>query len=227
MIVIKMIVLGFFYMFIEVILKHQFTKETQFNCYRSLVCIYFTFTSLKNTIMNIEMIQEPFDMKSDDFTDISIWFILYLLFDILIMIHQKNKRVDLYIHHVYCIVTYGMALYYDKIGFIFNFLLICEAISIVNGLDSIYLEKGDMMNSINCKIYRKNVIKYLRLPIWISLLLFILYHNEIIDPIIFWNGLVSSIMLIGLDIYWEEKCNKIINNIETKKRILFSRMKFS
>jgi hypothetical protein len=126
------------------------------------------------------------------------------------MLITKNTRIDLYIHHIWCLVSFLTAQYYDVMGYFHVFLLINESISIVSGLDSIYLEEDKKYESILCKKYRKNIIKFIRLPIWIIVLLTTFYFKKDIPNIIFWNGILTSILMICLDQYWFKKCNDAI-----------------
>ena len=213
MIIIKIIVLFFFLIFVEKYPKlTNFNQDTKFNFYSSLMCLFFSLYSFDNSINNlIDGYIEPFNFKFEGFDDISEWFVSYLILDIGKMAWMKNKRWDLYVHHVWCLFSYLIAMYYNKIGFFHNFLLINESISIVSGIDSMYMEENDMEKSKKCKIYRKNIIKYLRLPIWIITLLITLHHTHNIPDIMFWNGILSSCLMIWLDRYWEKKCDKVIN----------------
>ncbi len=214
MIIIKIIVLFLFLLFVENYPKlNSFSADTKFNFYRSLMCMFFTFYSLENSVNNlVSGYIEPFDYKFEGFNDISQWFISYLILDIGKMAWMKNTRWDLYVHHIWCLASYCIAFFYDKIGFFHSFILINEAISIVSGVDSLYMEEKQMDKSKSCKLYRKNIIKYLRLPIWIITLLLSLHNRHDIPDVMFWNGLVTSCLMIWLDRYWERKCDKVIES---------------
>ena len=214
MIHIRIIVLFLFLLFVEKYPKlSQYTAETKFNFYRSLMCLFFALYSLENTANNlISGYIEPFDYKFEGFDDISKWFMSYLILDIGKMAWMKNTRWDLYVHHIWCLASYIIATYYGKIGFFHSFVLINEAISVVSGIDSMYMEEKQMDKSANCKLYMKNIIKYLRLPIWIITLLITLHNTHDVPDIMFWNGLITSCLMIWLDRYWERKCDKVIRS---------------
>jgi hypothetical protein len=214
MIVVRIIVLFLFLLFVEKYPKLKpYTPETRFNVYRSLMCLYFTLYSLDITINNFSKgCIEPYHFRTKSFLDIIKWFIAYLIVDIGKMIWMKNTRLDLYIHHIWCLISYLFAFYYNKIGFLHIVALISESISIISGIDSLYLEEQNLEKSKDCKRYRKNVIKYIRQPLWIIGILLTLENADSISPIIFWNGLFTSFILIFLDIYWEKKCDKVINS---------------
>ena len=219
MLIIKIITLFLFSEFIENYKKLEiYSIETKFNIYRSLMCIYFSLYSLEISINYLpEAYGLPFDFTNDEIGDIQNWFIAYLILDIEKMIITGNKRWDLYVHHIWCLISFWIAQSYDKLGYFHIFLLINESISIVSGIDSIYLEENKKYESMLCKKYRKNIIKFVRLPIWILVLLTTLHHRKDLPDIMFWNGLLTSVLMIGLDCYWEGKCDKVINEYINSK----------
>ena len=219
MLIIKIITLFLFSEFIENYKKLEiYSIETKFNIYRSLMCIYFSLYSLEISINYLpEAYGLPFDFTNDEIGDIQNWFIAYLILDIEKMIITGNKRWDLYVHHIWCLIYFWIAQSYDKLGYFHIFLLINESISIVSGIDSIYLEENKKYESMLCKKYRKNIIKFVRLPIWILVLLTTLHHRKDLPDIMFWNGLLTSVLMIGLDCYWEGKCDKVINEYINSK----------
>ena len=219
MLIIKIITLFLFSEFIENYKKLEiYSIETKFNIYRSLMCIYFSLYSLEISINYLpEAYGLPFDFTNEEIGDIQNWFIAYLILDIEKMIITGNKRWDLYVHHIWCLISFWIAQSYDKLGYFHIFLLINESISIVSGIDSIYLEENKKYESMLCKKYRKNIIKFVRLPIWILVLLTTLHHRKDLPDIMFWNGLLTSVLMIGLDCYWEGKCDKVINEYINSK----------
>jgi len=218
MLIIKIITLFLFSEFIENYKKlEKYSIETKFNIYRSLMCIYFSLYSLEISINYLPKAYGlPFDFTNEEIGDIQNWFIAYLILDIEKMIITGNKRWDLYVHHIWCLISFWIAQSYDKLGYFHIFLLINESISIVSGIDSIYLEENKKYESMLCKKYRKNIIKFIRLPIWILVLLTTLHHRKDLPDIMFWNGLLTSVLMIGLDSYWEGKCDKVINEYNLK-----------
>jgi len=213
MLIIKIIILFIFSELVENYNKLKpYSLETKFNVYRSLMCIYFSCYSLELSINNFkDAYGKPFDYKTEEILELSNWFLAYLIIDIEKMILTGNKRWDLYIHHIWCIISFLIAQYYDKLGYFHIFLLINESISIVSGIDSIFLEENKKYESMLCKKYRRNIINFIRLPIWILVLLTTIHHRKNLPSIMFWNGLFTSILMIGLDNYWGSKCDKIIN----------------
>lgn len=209
MLIIKIITLFLFSEFVENYKKiDKYSIETKFNVYRSLMCIYFSLYSLELSINNgIEAYGFPFSYKTDEIVELTDWFVSYLILDIEKMVIFGNSRWDLYLHHIWCLLSLWLAQYYDKCGYFHIFLLVNEAISIVSGIDSMYLEDGKKYESMMCKKYRKNIINFIRLPIWIIVLLTTIHHRKDIPSLMFWNGVLTSALMIYLDRYWENKCN--------------------
>lgn len=216
MLIIKIIALFLFSEWIEKYHKLQnYKHETKFNVYRSLMCLYFSLYSLEITINNFsEAFESKIDFKNDEIIDIEQWFEAYLLLDIEKMIISGNTRWDLYLHHIWCLISFWLAKFYDKFGYFHIFLLINESISIVSGIDSMYLEDGKKYESMRCKQIRKNIIQYIRLPIWILVLLTTIHRRNELPSILFWNGILTSALMIFLDKYWENKCQKVIDEYE-------------
>jgi len=212
MLIIKIIILFLFSELIENYKKlEKYKTETKFNIYRSLMCIYFSLYSLELSVNNFDdAYGKPFTFKNDEISELSEWFISYLIIDIEKMLITGNTRFDLYIHHIWCLISFLTAQYYDVLGYFHIFLLINESISIVSGLDSIYLEEDKKYESMLCKKYRKNIIRFIRLPIWILLFLTTIHHRKDLPSILFWNGILTSLLMIYLDEYWFKKCNDAI-----------------
>lgn len=218
MIVINIIVLFLFLQFVENYPKlKSYSPDTKFNFYRSLLCLFFSLYSLENIInYGIDGFNEPIKFKAPEVTDITEWFIAYLMVDIGKMIWMKNTRIDLYIHHVWSLIIYSISYFNDDVGFMNNIVLIAEAISIVSGIDSLHMELNEMEKSKQCKVYRKNIIRYLRIPVWIFIFIYTLKQGHKLPTYLYWNGILSPFLMLGLDIYWERKCSKVI---ESKNKI--------
>jgi hypothetical protein len=214
---IKLISLFIFWEFIK---KHPNLKKYKpniiFSVYRSLFCIFFMFYSLENLINNFSDLFTDILIERDCYNDITEWFIIYLIFDLIKMIHLKNKRIDLYVHHVYCLVSVMLAKSYNVCHSIYNLPLIAEAISVVSGLDSMAMEDNNMDESYYYKLYRKGIIKYIRLPIWIISLLLTIKNTHCLPKIVWYSAIFGQFMMLGLDNYWEKKCNKVIKKYENK-----------
>ena len=209
------------FLFWKIIKKHpklcKYNNETMFSVYRSLMCLYFFLYAIENLVCNFsDLFISPFEEK-DIYSDITNWFIVYLIYDIFKMIINKNTRVDLYLHHGWCLGSYIIGKFFGKCGAIYNLVLINEAISIVSGIDSMAMEDNRMEESYYYKLYRRNVIRYLRLPIWIIGLLIVVRHTHKLNSFIWWNMILSSFVMIGLDHYWEKKCNKVVNKYNMSK----------
>ena len=71
-------------------------------------------------------------------------------------------------------------------------------------------EENKNYESMLCKKYRQNIIRYIRLPIWILVLLTTIHHRKTLPTILFYNGLLTALLMIYLDEYWYKKCNDAI-----------------
>jgi hypothetical protein len=89
--------------------------------------------------------------------------------------------------------------------------LINESISIVSGVDSMYLEDDKKYESMICKKVRKGLIQYIRFPIWILVILITYYRMNELPSLLFWNSILTPALMIILDKYWESKCQKVID----------------
>jgi hypothetical protein len=191
---------------------NNYNDGIKFNVYRSLMCISFTILSLYNTINNIKLgFNFPFRYHTDEFNEIHDLFIAYLTFDIIKLIKEGNKRIDLYIHHIWCLASFVIAKLYNHCGMFHNFILFNEIISVVSGIDSMAMNDNKMDESLMYKKIRKNIIKYIRLPIWIILLVFTIKYTGKVPKILWYNGILTTLLMIFLDRYWERKCDKVIN----------------
>ena len=133
------------------------------------------------------------------------------------MIVNKNTRIDLYLHHIWCLISYVVGKYFGKCGALYNLVLVNEAISIVSGIDCMAMEDNKMKESYYYKLYRRNVIRYLRLPIWIIGLLIVIRHTHSLNSFVWWNTVLTSFIMLGLDHYWEKKCNKVVDKYNSEK----------
>lgn len=190
----------------------NYNEKIQFNMYRSLMCLSFTLLSLYTTLKHLKLgFNFPFKYHTSDFNEMHDLFIAYLIFDIIKMVLDKEKRVDLYIHHLWCFGSFLIAKYYNHAGMFHSFILFNEIISVVSGIDGIAMNDNNMEESLKYKKIRKNIIKYIRLPIWIILLIFVIKYTNRVPKLLWYNGILTTFIMIFLDRYWEKKCDKVIN----------------
>lgn len=212
MIIIRLILLLFLLLFIKYYPKlNNYSLDTKFNFYRSLMCLYLSINSLDIIINNIFSFNKITSYTNDEINDHISWFKSYIILDLLYMIYEKNKRMDLYIHHIFCLINFLIIEYYNNYSLLYSVMLLNECISIVSGLDSMYLENKNYEKSKKYKKIRINIIRYIRRPMWIISILILLFNKNNMEVPIFLINLIGCILFIGLDIYWENKCFKIIN----------------
>ena len=155
--------------------------DVSFSLYRSLCCLFIFIYALQNFLKNGKKgIDKPFEFSNFETRDLTEWFEAYILVDIVIMTWVKCKRIDLWIHHIICLVTILIAnKYAKKIPFILNIALLSELMSIVSGIDSVFTDQQDNIRSMYCKKIRKNIINYWRTPLWgLTLVLSIISLKE-------------------------------------------------
>ena len=193
----------------------KYNNDTKFNYYRSIMCFAFSMIGLDIGINHFKNgFMHPFSFKHNDLNEIQYIFMAYLIVDILKLLADKNTRIDLYAHHILCIITIIIANMNNKFGYMNAIVLIAESISIVTGIDTMAMEEGDNKLSYYCKKYRKYIIKYVRMPLWVILLCILIKYMNKIDKVLWWNYVITILGLFGLDIYWESKCNKVIEKHE-------------
>jgi|SaaInlStandDraft_5_1057022.scaffolds.fasta_scaffold07761_1 hypothetical protein len=212
-IILYIIILNIFWSIIKInpyLLKYN--ESVRFNIYRSLMCLSFVIIAIRNIIYFFkEGTQDLFTFHHSDLTNAHDLFLAYLIFDIIKLLSEGNKRWDLYIHHIWCIFIFLLTKHYNCCGYLASLILIAECISIVSGIDSMAISDNNMEESCKYKIIRKYIIKYFRLPLWIiTSLIYFKFLNKLPHKLAIISFL-SSFLMIGLDMYWETKCDKIIN----------------
>lgn len=126
----------------------------------------------------------------------------------------KSKRKDLFFHHSLCLIVFASSIIQKTNGYMANIILIAEAMSLISGMDKMFLEDKDYEKSSYCKKYRLFIIRYFRLPIWIISIVATLYHSHSLPRITWWIYLSTAFTMILLDRYWENKCIKAIKKYE-------------
>lgn len=206
----------------------QYSDDVRFNTYRSIMCITFSLMGSNILVNNFTNgFAHPFSYQNSNMNEISHIFVSYIIIDLVKMAASNYNRLDLYIHHIWCLISALISMQLDKFGYLASILLICESISIITGIDSMAME--DMANnpknkkislmdneyiSYKCKKFRKYIIKYVRLPMWIIMFLFTIRFTNKSHPLIWYNGIILSCIMIYLDKYWEDKCDKVIDKYE-------------
>jgi hypothetical protein len=213
---IKIIILMVLYNMIEYYPNlHIYKDETRFNFYRSLMCFAFTCIGFHVGINHLSHgISHPFSYKHRDIDEIQYIFVAYLIVDLLKLIATNSTRWDLYAHHIIAFIAILLSLSIDKYGYLHAIVLICESISIVTGPDSMAMEENDNYKSYKFKLFRKNIIKYIRIPMWITIFIFTLKYTHKCPPQLWYSGITTPIVMILLDLYWSNKCDKVINKYE-------------
>jgi hypothetical protein len=190
----------------------KYNHKTRFNFYRSLMCMYFFLNSSELMINNFyNGFSSPILYKNKLFNDITNWFVSYLIYDLLIIFINKNKRMDLIIHHIFCLFIYSFSKVFNQCNYIFVILLLAEVMSVVTGIDSIAKEDNNLKLSCKLKKFRIFIIRNIRIPIWIfSLLIVIRFNKHFKNKFLWYLCTFGPLVMIYLDNYWENKCRKFL-----------------
>jgi hypothetical protein len=205
---------------IQSIIFHQpilskYSNEIKFNYYRSLMCITFTCIGINILLSHfLNGLRDPFHYMHPDMNEAYNLFIVYLAVDLIYMAATKNTRTDLYLHHILIILSLIVCYMTNSFGYLQSVILICEIISIVSGVDSMALDDKDSKLSYLCKKFRKFSIKYIRIPIWIILFIYTIRYTDKLSGVLWYAGIILSGVMIYLDKYWENKCDKVISKYE-------------
>jgi hypothetical protein len=177
-----------FYLSINLILP--FSSNINFSIYRSICCFYLFTKALLNIKNNSKKQKEKLNKL----------FIEYLFTDLILMVCLKNTRIDLWIHHIICLIIYKMNITIND--HMLNVLLIAEIISIVSGFYQL-CQKYDLPFKNNCLIFRLGCIIVVRFPIWIYS---IKNFNKLkLKKKNFIFSSFALVLMILLDIYWSFK----------------------
>ncbi len=182
----------------DIYFSNQFT-------FRSFHCSSLALLSLKNTIHYREYILDPnhslqtLYLHSNQSNTITIYnnydeqfflkiipfyFMMYIIYDL----KHCFKRIDLFIHHIICLIWSYNSIH-CLLGFI-SFCIIAEGVTFaysINGLK-------------NQLIYRLIFTLFIRFPVWIILSVYV-YPSKISYFIYVFNYTVVSIMIL-LDCIW-------------------------
>jgi hypothetical protein len=193
----------------------KYDNDIKFSIYRSFICISLAIMGLDVFTNNfVNGFSHPFSFKNGLMSEIYQLFFAYLLVDVIYMIATKCKRIDLYGHHIMCLGALIISHFTNKFGYIHSIVLIAEILSAVSGVDNMAMNDNDMVTSLQCKKIRRNIIRYIRYPIWIILFLFTIRYSNKTPSLLWYNLLVSSIVMTKMDQFWEKKCEKIIAKYE-------------
>jgi hypothetical protein len=213
----NIILLHIFHKFIHIYPDiKKYSYDIKFNLYRSLMCFIFTILSLYSVIKHCKMgFSFPYEYHTDDFRELQEIFVAYLIYDLIIMIKTKCKRKELYFHHIFVLLVWCVYNFNGYAGWIVSIIIFAEILSIVSGVDRIAMEEGNMEESMLYKKIRKNIIKFIRLPLWIILFLFNTKYIGRNPSYLTYLGYIMVFVMMNLDSYWEKKCDKVINKYKS------------
>lgn len=220
-IIIKILFLSIMWNYINVGIKslQKYDVNVKFSIFRSICCLTMVIYALINIVKyGKKAINNPFFSTAFDIKDLNELFVAYLLHDVINMAITKTDRLELWFHHLFSILTFTAApKLLNNSPYLLNVLLLAEFMSVVSGIDSMYISNDEMVNSMYCKKFRIFVIRYIRTPIWIYSFISSIMSFKKLPNLVIINGLIATIVMPLLDNYWANKCKKVINKYETKK----------
>lgn len=200
----------------------KYDVNVKFSIFRSVCCLVMVlYAALNITRYGKEPLLNPFFSTSFDIKDLNEFFVAYLINDLINMAITKTDRAELWFHHIFALITFTLSpLVLKNSPIILNILLLAESLSIVSGVDSMYIFKNEMKHSMYCKKFRKFVIRFIRTPIWIYSIISTLTNYDRLPNLLIINSLAAMIIMPLLDNYWAKKCQKVIDKYDDSEKNL-------
>jgi len=181
------------YLFLVILFKLIINKyfvdiQDNHSLFRSFFCFFISSLSLFNTIINWNYLMiTPLETTNLSLIINKLMF-SYMLVDTTYFVISKTIRIELILHHIVCMVFYG--LFYDK-----SILAFCSTAEILSSFNWIGILYPKLEWSI--KLFRLYSIVMIRLFIWLYTLFLVAkytYYYKIATIVI--------IFFISLDCFW-------------------------
>lgn len=199
-----LIYLGIIFLFKYMINKFFIKVNNSHTLFRSFFCFFISSFSLCFSICYWSQLQYNSLESTNLSTAINKLMLAYMLIDTIYIIKNiKEFRIELMIHHIICIVLYG--LFYDKS--IMTFCTLGEILSAFNWIGIIYPQY-----EWSVKLFKLYSILFIRFFVWTFTLIFLYKYNKF-----FWFGFFGILIFLALDCYWAGII--ILNYIKYKKFI--------
>ena len=193
------------------LMKHKLNRYIRdeivcFQIYRSIICTFIALYSSYQILTKWDKFWTNPSYYKDYHTEwINILTISYFISDLISMAFHENKRISLWIHHIFCLITLGIhCLYYDNPSIILNWVSIAEFMSTVSGIDAIAKYYNYDWILWWTKLYRCIIILCVRFPIWYILVSFVFHREMYLVAQI--NCILGAIIMNSLDLYWLALC---------------------
>jgi len=191
------------------------TTNLKFSIYRSFCCLMLCLHAFINILIEPSFfLTNIFYYNSYYINNLNYWFISYIIVDLFFMLFYRINRKDLYFHHIF----FFFAGWAHRNVYMVNIVLLGEALSVISALDTYYIESKLFYKSYICKKIRKNIIIYLRFPIWIFLIISALINYSTMNNYQIGFISIGSILAPYLDYTWVQKCQKVIDKYENNKQ---------
>lgn len=222
-IIIKTLFLSVLWNFINIGFRSldKYDVNVKFSIFRSVCCLTISIYALLNICKyGKDPIINPFFSTSFDIKDLNELFVAYIIHDLINMAITKTTRMELWFHHIFSLITFTLSpVILKNSPMMLNVLLLAEFMSVVSGIDSMYIHTNEMKSSMYCKKFRKFVIRFIRAPIWIYAIISTLINYDKLPNLLIANSLVAMIAMPLLDNYWANRCQKVIDKYNDKSNL--------
>ena len=168
-------------------IKIKFPDLDYHSIYRSLFCFFISTFSCFTIFINWDIfITDPLAYTLQSYI-INTFMVVYMGYDLIWIFVKKRFRLDLFIHHILCLIGYIM--YGQHI--LLTYYAINEIISAFNWVSLVFPNYDWVV-----RILKLISIIFVRLFVWINSLI-LMYNTEY-----FYIILIFMIGFISLDIFW-------------------------
>ena len=154
-IIIKILFLSVMWNFLNIGFRSldKYSVNVKFSIFRSMCCLTIVIYGLINIIkFGKKPFGNPFFSTAFEIKDLNNFFIAYLIHDLINMAITKTDRVELWFHHIFSLATFTLApILLKNSPYLLNILILAELMSVVSGIDSMYISNNEMVNSMYCK----------------------------------------------------------------------------
>jgi hypothetical protein len=177
-------------LFIRNYIKYNFANIDYHSLYRSLFCLCITIFSSYTIFLNWDQFILNPECTSLLSYILNIFMLFYMLYDLIWIFIKRKFRLDLIIHHIFCLF-----IYYNYYSYMcVTYYIINECISAFNWVTIIFPNNNKLIKIIN--YYRLFSIIFIRFWIWLGGLY--MFTN----CFLYTTMCYSLIMFFSLDLYW-------------------------
>ena len=193
------------------------TNVVTFQIYRSIVCTIMSIISFVIITMNWD--GSPFT-TSPMIHIVNKTMIGIFATDLVLMGYYQNKKIELWIHHVFCLLTYIiMVEYFEHSNITLLMIAIGESLEILSGVDAVsvdtvlvnaYSVETVLVNTVSnnlqiiTNLYQMMIIIFIRFPAWLYVAHVVVHPASPLAMRL--NGIFGIYIMVNLDAHWFKKC---------------------